>query len=318
MNIVVCGSKISGFSGNGKISNFSKFNELFLKQCHNRNLKVIYLSDLSHFNFKLLDLNEYFIFLLIYNEEQFDSYPSDSLINKIEVYKNAMIINHPNSARIISSKIKTNNYLSEFIKMPKIYDKNKVDSSGLVFINHDIGSHKQTAVRVLGEKTSGLIIAENQYVSEFIDTQIDYNNQKFFVAYRGWCFGSNCLSIHVRARSTHDKNPNVHMSDTPLIPGLLNGLYKYFFDNHMTEARNIASILRNKLGHGFYVFDILPCFKSNQIYVCEVGYKITDEILTTHLFPIRKELDFMTDFFQGKYITNWVNAMVNEAKLFCN
>lgn len=181
------------------------------------------------------------------------------------------------------------------------------------FVNHDIGTQLDTFIYEESSETESNLIWKNKYVTKYIDTTYRHNDETYFVCYRAFCFGRNGVKLVVRARNCKNSNPNVHSKDTPLSSSLLNRLYDYFLKIHWDEMKLITRNLYEKLGLGFYACDILPSFETKSIFICEVGFKMTDKSIIDRLKPIQNELPYM-QFFENHQISDLIDLTILEAE----
>lgn len=196
------------------------------------------------------------------------------------------------TALILADKLKTQQILtSHDVLMPKILD----GASG-GFLRARSGTNRPT--KFLAEKPEGATIDDRKsIVNEFIDTTVDWENEKFYTSVRLLCINDKIIHQYVRARSFKEQDPNVHASNTPLNADFLNHLQDIIIIPNTERFAEISKKIYDALGDGFYAHDILVERDSGRLLVCETGIKFDDYSFWTRIRSIEKALYVHSIFF---------------------
>ena len=217
--------------------------------------------------------------------EEFDNLDSWEIIGDL-LHETDAVFNSLRIAKIIRDKEETNKLLSgNGISMPR----NNIGESKKIFSNVRIGTQKPVFIyEDLKE------LDDDRYNTEFIDTRIQFRNSVYYTIIRLMCIGSQILQIYVRARDVSENNPSVHNKDTPLDPELLDFLYKQLVVPRLTNYFLLAESIESILGPGFYVHDVLVDNDSDDLILCETGFKFIDRSYTNRMTGVISDSKFMS------------------------
>jgi len=187
---------------------------------------------------------------------------------------------------LVADKKATHRALQEAaVPVPKLIEQRR--ASVRVFSNDNCSSHADVCV-----VDAGCDLNQERYNTEFIDTTHLYEGRHYHVALRAMCVGRSCASIYIRARPIDDGSPSVHNKDTPIDAGLLNNLYRRIVVPRKARIDEICRAIGARLGPAFYSHDLLPSNSTQDIYVCETGFKFDDMSIRSHLAPLADDIPF--------------------------
>ena len=245
------------------------------------------------------------ILIPVYSEER----NFENIIPLIDYYKkqnpNLIVFNQPHIAKIIADKRETNIVFSKNgIKFPKLITSS--DGYNLIFVNDITGTKK--SVSVINSKK----VDKNKHNTEFIDTSVKYNNNKYFTCIRSHVVSTpkkvSVVNRYVRIRP-NTETPSVHSGDT-LKQNMDDIIYfnQTFLDYYKNQVDKISIDLCKLLGCGFWVVDILV--KEDDIYVCEVGMKVTESSYFLYQ-PISKDVIQSYKNNDNKYLKLWIQKTID-------
>jgi len=186
----------------------------------------------------------------------------------------------PQAGRIMGNKLSTNIELSKIgVPMPRVVTS---QSETEVFTNDLVGAGATVKV--------GREPQPDRYNTEFVNTLHEFRGKKYYVNIRAMCIGAATYALIVRARDSSEGNPSVHTRDTPHDAKLLNYLEASVLMPRAAAIMEICQLAGEKLGLGFYAYDILPDANRNQVFVNEVGFKFDEWTVRAHLGHMAGEL----------------------------
>lgn len=242
----------------------------------------------------------------VYNEARSLKMPRFVEAVAAKRYGAAAVLHPTHIGALISDKVATNRALSEVgVPMPALVE-GRADRR--VFSNERDQSGAPVHVIEAGEVTD-----PHRYNTEFIDTIHEHGGRRYYVYLRAVCVGRVPCSIEVRARSVDDKNPSVHLSNTPRDPELLNWLYASLVQDRRHEIEDLCGRIETRLGLGFYAHDILPERETGKFYLAETGFKFDDLPYLAYLGSIAGSLTF-ADEFSNVAIERAADALLSEAR----
>lgn len=165
---------------------------------------------------------------------------------------------------VLGNKIESNKFFTGGgVLMPRLFLK---DGEGEIFVNNISGSCTDS------QTTSGKYV-EGMYNTSLIDTVFEYGGDKFYVCPRTMCVGGEICEVYLRFRNVKDRNPNVHGSDTPMLPDLHNTFYRERIIPNYDKLVSSCNRIGHLLGLGFYAHDFL-LGPDNNFYLCESSIKL--------------------------------------------
>ena len=209
--------------------------------------------------------------------ELFDSLDTWENIGDL-LHKTDAVFNSLRIAKVIRDKEETNKILSgSGVSMPRC----NIGERKKIFSNVRIGCQEQVFIyEDLKE------LDDDRYNTEFIDTRIQFRNSVYYTTTRLMCIGSQVLQIYVRARDISENNPSVHNKDTPLDHELLDFLYKQLVTPRLANYYLLAESIESILGPGFYAHDVLVDNDSDDLILCETGFKFFDESYSNRMMGV--------------------------------
>lgn len=243
--------------------------------------------------------------IFLYNEERLEDYPPDATMRILEQRPRTIVYNSPAVARKIAEKSVTNRILTNAaIDVPRMSSR----AESPLFSNTNTGSHQPTKII-----TQGSIVDLARYNTELIDTCVEVDGHEYYVSLRAICVAGRILDLFVRCRPIEDGTPNVHSSDTPLDPDLLNTINSQHVQPRMDDIQNLCRNLGETLGPALFVHDILLS-SDGRLPVCEVGFKFDDTTLVEHLWPVSSGLDFMRKAFSYQHAEEVAQVVVESVQ----
>ena len=223
------------------------------------------------------------IILIDLVNETYDDLGAHDIREEFSQYATAVFNSH-HTAEIIRDKKKANIFLSENgILMPGL--DNLKDKK--IFSNARVGSNEE--VYICEDESE---IDQDRYNSEFICTKQRYGGDCYYTSVRLMCIGPHLLQIYVRARDVNENNPSVHTKDTPQDGELAKHLFSRLVNPHLDEYSSLAKMMGSVLGPGFYAHDVLIDSNSEELYVCETGFKFFDDTYSSRMEGIVKDRKF--------------------------
>ena len=193
------------------------------------------------------------------------------------------IFNQTNVATLIRDKLETNlEFTRNNIAMPRLNPK-----KGKIFSNTITGTKEAVAVYRPGENMD-----PRRYNTEFIDTALHYNGNRYYTSIRLMCIGSRICQIYVRI--SEDTNPSVHSMDTPLDRDLLEFAYQELVPHNYYKFQRIVKGIESIIGPGFYAHDLLIESQSGDVYLSETGLKFDDDTYLRHTRDINLSSHLMS------------------------
>ncbi len=195
------------------------------------------------------------------------------------------IVHSVDLGRLLFDKTRTNQTLSAAgIPVPPLFSGEAAPSP--VFSNANLGSHLPVSFH-----EAGVRLDPSRYNTAFVDTRFSFAGNDYYVALRAMCVGGSCVSIIPRARPVSDRDPSVHTTDTPHDAALLNALNTEIIQPRRKAILDLCHRIGEVFGLGFYAHDILPARASEELFVCESGFKFDDGNIRRHLEPLKGRLD---------------------------
>jgi hypothetical protein len=181
---------------------------------------------------------------------------------------------------LIANKKATHRAMQEAgVPVPKLIEQRR--ASVRVFSNDNCSSGADACL-----VDAGCDLNQDRYNTEYIDTTHLYEGRHYHVALRAMCVGRSCTSIYISARPIEDGSPSVHDSNTPHDAGLLNDLHRRIVVPRKARIDEICRAIGARLGPAFYSHDLLPSNSTQDIYVCETGFKFNQQpIGFSSIFP---------------------------------
>ena len=215
--------------------------------------------------------------------ELFDNLDSWENIGDL-LHKTDAVFNSLRIAKVIRDKEETNKILSgSGVSMPRC----NIGECKKIFSNVRIGCQEQVFIyEDLKE------LDDDRYNTEFIDTRIQFRNSVYYTTTRLMCIGSQVLQIYVRARDVSENNPSVHNKDTPLDHELLDFLYKQLVAPRLANYYLLAESIESILGPGFYAHDVLVDNNSDDLILCETGFKFFDQSYSNRMMGVISDSKF--------------------------
>ena len=209
--------------------------------------------------------------------EDFDNLDSWEIIGDF-LHKTDAVFNSLRIAKVLRDKEETNRFLSgNGVSMPRC----NIGECKKIFSNVRIGCQEQVFIyEDLNE------LDDDRYNTEFIDTRIQFRNCVYYTTTRLMCIGSQILQIYVRARDASENNPSVHNKDTPLDHELLDFLYKQLVTPRLANYYLLAESIESILGPGFYAHDVLVDNDSDDLILCETGFKFFDRTYSNRMMGV--------------------------------
>jgi hypothetical protein len=242
------------------------------------------------------------VIILIYNEERFsDPHPRID----VEQLGATGVWNSTENVDLISNKRKTNIFLRELgIRVPEIQEHLQKDRP--IFSNERRKSNATTYVITDGT------LDPRRYNTRFIDTRRTFNDKTYHSSVRLMCVGKELVTAFVRLKDATNGSPSVHNKDTPLEPSVITHFQTLLVQDRLAELEGLANRIGGALGPGFYSHDLVTEAATDDIYVCEVGLKLSNGIYRRHLFSLRHELPGMELCFSLDYPKEAARAFVRE------
>lgn len=229
----------------------------------------IYVNNIASLEQELLLSERIPIILIDLVNEDYDDLDIHDIPDTLS-NQSSVVFNSRHVARIIGDKKQANIFLSSNgVSMPKMADRKTENRK--IFSNARIGSKEPVIVYDNINKADG-----DRYNTEFIDTRIRYGEDIYYTTVRLMCIGSRLVQAFVRARHEHEDDPPVHTADTPRNRELLDHLYDVLVSPRMEEYTRLVEKIGAALGPGFYAHDILVSNDSNELFLCETGFKFFD------------------------------------------
>jgi hypothetical protein len=187
---------------------------------------------------------------------------------------------------LVANKKATNQALQEAgVPVPKLIEQRR--ASVRVFSNDNCST--DAAVCVVDAECD---LNQERYNTEFIDTTHLYEGRYYYVFLRAMCVGRSCASIYVSARPIDDGSPSVRERLSPIDAGLLNDLHRRIVVPRKARIDEICRAIGARLGPAFYSHDLLPSNSTQDIYVCETGFKFDDVAIRSRLAPLADDIPF--------------------------
>ena len=178
------------------------------------------------------------------------------------------VFNSYSVARIVSDKMRTNDYLSTHgIAMPRC------NSAGADIFSLPKTGYGHTAAVVDDIESADA----DKYNTEFIDTRVQFQGKHYYTSLRLMCIGPAVLKILVQARDCDERNPAARNRNTPQDPSLLRHLNAVQVAANLDKLHSLAEDIWRVLGPGFYAHDVLVEAKSGRVLLCESEYKFYPE-----------------------------------------
>ena len=180
------------------------------------------------------------------------------------------VFNSRRVAEVIRDKRQANVFLSASgVPMPGMACRMKRDRK--IFSNARTGSHERVVVYDNSNE-----VDRDRYNTEFIDTRIRYGGHVYYTTVRLMCIGSRLVQAYARARDEAENDPSVHNANTPQDREFLDHLYSVLVSRRIEEYTQLAQKIGSALGPGFYAHDILVANDSDELFLCETGFKFFD------------------------------------------
>ena len=232
--------------------------------------------------------------------EDFDDQVEDNIPQELLQGVRA-VFNSRRIARIIRDKKVTNTFLSErSVPMPRLGGL----QNGRVFSNARWGSKEEVSVHDGTEDLDG-----DRYNSEFVDTQVQFEENVYHTSIRLMCIGSRLVQVYVRARDQNESNPSVHNANTPRDKRLLDHLYGNLVCPRLDELDSLAEKIGSVLGPGFYAHDVLVESKSKELFVCETGFKFYDGSYCERMNGVLGDRGFIGSVFDQETYAGYAAAV---------
>lgn len=304
-HVIVIGTRDHSLSGPYKLTEhwyLPAFRDALLE----RDIKLIACSSRREFA-RYIPPHEEAVVVLIYNEEHglnAEIRATQELC--VRRIRKLLLVHSVEVGAVIGNKTSANQFLSSRgVPMPRLV---ALDYQGQVFSNAQRGSKKEVIFGAIQN------CPPSRYNTVFIDTRHEYKGEVYYVALRANAVGKRLISVYVRARPVADGNPSVHAEDTPLDPELLSYLYNTIVVPHYSRIEAITNTAGEALGLGFFAHDILFDRLSKRFFLCETSFKFDNNVLRSHLWPIRNRVSGLFDPFSGVEVKAAAAAFVEQAR----
>lgn len=278
--VLICCVNNSAFGGPNKVKPESFFPG-FSRVLHSYNIDVEFISSQrSMSDATASDANT--IVIDLYNEEADHGFlprTDQGLYGRA-----ALVFNHRETGGVISDKARTNRVLtSAGVAMPRMNPE-----AGLVFRNTAANSSSQDKDIEVTPKVD--TAREDGYRTGYIDTTREYLGRKYLTSVRILCVGEVIISAFAAARPAEEGKYSVKGINTPVDADLIRFFQQKLVHERHEDLRGIAQKVAKVLGPGFYVHDLVVDSTSEEILLCEVGYKFSMYPVAERFHSIAKDI----------------------------